>query len=322
MKIKFCLEMRFPRFSKEPRSVGGEAKMFVAEGFAEAAKAHSEGRFKSACNMATALRSFQSFLGGKDLRLCDVGSECMKGYQNWLVASGKSLNTVSCYMRSLRALYRKTGGTCRDAFSKVFTGHVAAAKKAFLPSDIRKIVSLRLQPGTAEAVARDMFLFCLYCQGMPFVDAAFLKSSQLSNGRITYIRRKTRRPVSVELNPLAEAIVMRYRGKNNLYMFPIITSCSPAEAYSQYRSALRRYNLLLKSVAQKAGLEAALSSYVARHTWASIAYKNDVDMQVISRAMGHSRFSTTMSYISDLGNDRLRRANQLVIDECNPRSAP
>lgn len=114
-----------------------------------------------------------------------------------------------------------------------------------------------------------------------------------------------------------ESIIKKYEDKDPVYVFPILKSTNKNSPYVQYQKQLCYYNLSLKRLGRKAGLSRPLTSYVARHTWASIAFQTNVELQTISRAMGHTNPMTTLIYIKELDNHYLATANRKIIMACN-----
>lgn len=267
-------------------------------------------------NYRTAIASVIMF-AGNGVTLADLTADMTEAYQAWLRSRGICLNTVSCYMRSLRAIYNRAveAGIVADArpFRHVFTGKTPTDKRSADIADIRRLLSLKLSHGTPLELARDMFVFSFYAMGMPFVDLAFLKKSQISNGHIIYYRHKTGQRICMAIEPCMAEIMTRHGSASGEYVFPIIRSASPEDAVREYATRLTTYNRALKRLAAMAGMNHTLTSYVARHTWASAAFRSDVDLKVISKAMGHTNPRTTMVYIRELDDSSIEQANRRVI---------
>lgn len=160
-----------------------------------------------------------------------------------------------------------------------------------------------------------MFLFCFYACGMPFVDVAFLKKSQIKGGMLVYHRRKTDQVVQIKLEPCMQEIINRYRSDGSDYVFPFLTSQDEDTAYREYKRKFSYYNKTLKTLGKLAGVDKPLSSYVARHTWATLAFMSSVDMSVIAQALGHTDVKTTRIYVEDIGNGKQNSANKKLLDE-------
>lgn len=150
---------------------------------------------------------------------------------------------------------------------------------------------------------------------MPFVDVAFLKKSQIKGGILVYHRRKTDQVVQIKLEPCMQEIINRYRSDGSDYVFPFLTSQDEDTAYREYKRKFSYYNKTLKTLGKLAGVDKPLSSYVARHTWATLAFMSSVDMSVIAQALGHTDVKTTRIYVEDIGNGKQNSANKKLLDE-------
>ena len=246
----------------------------------------------------------------------------MADYAQWLRQQGISMNTVSCYLRSLRAIYNKVvrryGLEDLDPFKDLFTGHAKTVKRSASDEDIKRLQAMILPRHSVLQLSRDIFFFSLYAQGMPFVDVAFLRNEQIRDGLIVYERHKTGQQIVVKIEGCIQEIINRYSRTDSDFVFPIITTHFPAQAYKQYQSKLRTYNRHLHQLEKIAGLKGSLTSYVVRHTWASLAYDTDIDLAVIASALGHTNTNTTRIYIRDINNRRLAEANQKVLNRIIP----
>ena len=267
-------------------------------------------------NYRTALRSFCHFSGGRVL-MEQIDSPLMERYQQWLHEQHVTPNTISCYMRSLRSLlYRlKPSLKQQSLFDTVYTGKAHTDKRSIPFADIVRIRGLSLSPASPLAFSRDLFLFSFYALGMPFVDIAFLLKSQIHNDHIIYYRHKTGQRICIKLETPIEQIIHRYIRKDSPYVFPILSAGTQADVFRDYENARSRYNRHLRKIGEMAGLAHRLTSYVARHTWASAAYHANIDLSVISKALGHTSPNTTLTYIREIDDERIDQANHLLLNQ-------
>lgn len=265
-------------------------------------------------NYMTALRSLNQFLSSI-AGIKELNQETIKAYERWLRKRKVNLNTISCYMRCLRSLFNKVyiGKSGVNWFNHVFTGRTTTEKRSIQESDIVKLRSLKLKASSFACLVRDLFIFSFYALGMPFVDIAFLKKEQIKDDKLIYYRHKTGQKVTIKLEPCMKEIIKRYSVYEREYVFPIIKSCNHDKAYAEYQLMLNRYNKKVKILAQKAGIQSRLTSYTPRHTWASLAYNNSIDLHVISKALGHTNPQTTLTYIRQIDDTRLEEANHLMV---------
>lgn len=154
-------------------------------------------------------------------------------------------------------------------------------------------------------------------RGLPFVDLAYLRKSDLRGNVITYRRRKTGRSLSVTLTPEAMLLLEKHisRDLSSPYLFSILHSIEGSqEAYREYQLALRSFNQHLELLGQWLGLESKLSSYTARHTWATTAYYCEIHPGIISEAMGHSSITVTETYLKPFRSRKIDEANNRIVD--------
>ena len=275
------------------------------------------GRIGSAKTYRSALASFIKFTAGSEHHPSEITPGLIIRYRNWMVGQRLMENTTSFYMRHLRAVYRMmvAEGLVRDSrpFAGVFTGIAKTRKRAIRESELALIKRVDLSNSAALTFTRDLFMLSFYCMGMPFVDLAYLRKSEVTDHRIVYARKKTGQTISLKLHPKIKAILRRYPSPaSSPYVLPIIKRPGCNER-TQYENALRYANLNLKTIAKLAGVESNISTYTPRHTWASIAKQRQVNLSTISDALGNENESTTQIYLATLDNSHVDRANESII---------
>lgn len=267
-------------------------------------------------------RSFLRFRGEKDVLLDEMTSDLMQEYEAYLKARGITMNTVSFYMRILRAVYNRAVekgiAEQRYPFKHVYTGIDKTTKRALTLKDIRRIKDLNLTLHPLLDFARDMFLFSFYTRGMSFIDMAYLRKSDIKNGILIYRRRKTGQQLSIRWEGCMQEVVDKYdilMPPSSPYLLPIITDPDTQEARQQYKSKLYSVNFNLKRVALRLRLSMPLTTYVARHSWASIAKTKNIPLSVISEGMGHDSEMTTQIYLASLECSVIDNANALILED-------
>jgi integrase len=267
---------------------------------------------------ATALRSFILYLHTTERMPGEFDSTALQGYENHLHNRGLCPNTCSFYLRNLRAMYREAvkRKVCKEThpFEQVYTGIDTTTKRAVSETVIKKILAIDLSKKHAQSFARDMFLFSFYTRGMSFVDMAYLRKSDLRQDLLTYRRKKTKRLLSIRWEPPMQEIVSRYNDDTSPYMLPIIKD-PHGDTRKQYKTMEHAVNRSLKKLGKTLKLDIPLTTYVARHSWASIACSKDVSVETISKALGHESERTTRIYLADLGHNAIDHANRLVLSE-------
>ena len=276
-------------------------------------------RIRTSETYTATLSSFMKFRDGQDILLCEIDSDTMMLYEAWLKGKGICPNTISFYMRILRAVYNcaveKELVEQRYPFKHVYTGVDKTVKRAVSLKVIKRIKELDLTLKPNLDYARDMFLFSFYTRGMSFIDMAYLKKSDLKNGVLTYRRKKTNQQLNIRWKKCMAEIVTKYKGCSaTQYLLPIITNPLTDERI-QYRNAIYRVNTALKIIAKMVRISIPLSMYCARHGWASIAKSKNIPLSVISEGMGHDSEETTRIYLASLDSNVIDKANSLILKE-------
>lgn len=259
--------------------------------------------------------SFIRFCGYKEISFVDVDSSLMLAYELYLREKGVCPNTSSFYMRNLRAIYNRAveqGLTIqRYPFRYVYTGIAKTVKRAVSLDVIREILSLELMDKSAD-FARDIFMFSFYTRGMSFVDIAYAKKNDLQNGILSYYRRKTGKQLFVRWEQPMQDIIDKYDTSDSPYLLPVIRD-KDMDDKKQYKNALRLVNKKLKLIGEMIGLNIPLTTYVARHCWATIARNKNISISIISEAMGHNSESTTRIYLDSLDASLVDDANKTIM---------
>lgn len=276
------------------------------------------GKLRTAETYTATLRSFMRFRNDADVLLDEITPELIAMYEAYLQNNGVVRNTSSFYMRILRAVYNRAVGKDlvrqRNPFKNVYTGVDKTVKRALPLSAIRRIKNLDLTRLPKLEFARDMFLFSFYTRGMSFIDMAFLKKTDLQNGYLKYRRHKTKQQLLIRWEKCMQEILDKYNPHESPYLLPIIKVAEQNER-KQYGNALREVNNKLKEIAKTICLPIPLSTYVARHSWASIAKSKNVPISVISEGMGHDSEMTTQIYLSSLDSSAIDHANSLILKD-------
>ena len=259
------------------------------------------GRLGTAKTYRDALMSFSRFRNGEDLTIDALDAETMNLYEAWLKGRGVKRNSSSCYLRTLRTLYRKaveTGLTTdKHIFRHVFTGFAKTAKRAIPLGSLRAIRQLQLSEGS------------------------YLKKDDIRNGQLHYSRKKTGQELTVGWESVMQDIVDNYihLTKGSPYLLPIITKTDGTERRQdgterrQYERMEHKVNYYLKKIGTMVGLQASLTTYTGRHTWASILRDMGTSLSVISKGLGHESLKTTQIYLSSIDMEGVVKANRKMI---------
>ena len=297
------------------------------------------GKVRTSETYTTTLNSFMAFRDEQDVPLDGINSDMMLMYEAYLKARGVRMNTISFYMRNLRAVYNRAvekGLTPQNnPFRHVYTGVDKTVKRAIPIKDIKALKELDLSMKPSLDFARDMFMFSFYTRGMSFVDMAYLKKTDLQNGILTYRRRKTGQELTIKWEKCMAEIIAKYPENKTDFLLPIIkgegsgrnseshqtclngrvvTDEGEANERRQYDNALHLVNYRLKELSTMLKLQRPLTMYVARHSWASAAKAKNVPLSVISEGMGHDSEATTQIYLASLETSVVDKANKMILE--------
>ena len=274
-------------------------------------------RLGTALNYEKTMKNFVKFLGGVNLPFSAMTEQVIADYNAFLVQRGMVRNSISFYMRIMRAVYNKAVRQKlveqSHPFTEVYTGIDRTRKRAVSESVISQLYKLNLAEGTPLALARDIFIFSYCTRGMAFVDIAYQKRENIQNGVICYARRKTGQLLSVRIEPSIQRIIDRYSSALSPYVFPILTSTETKPAYEEYQVAINNHNRQLRRLSKMLPAGCKLTSYTSRHSWATAARNHNVPISVISAGMGHTSEQTTQIYLTMLENSVIDDANQGLI---------
>lgn len=275
------------------------------------------GKIRTGETYATTLNSFMRFRKNKDVILDEIDTDLMIAYEAFLKQQNISMNTISFYMRILRAVYNRAAAERKlsirlNPFKQVYTGIPKTTKRAIPLKMIKQIKELDLAFHPSLEYARDMFLFSFYTRGMSFIDMAYLRKEDLKNGLLTYRRKKTGQQLYIKWESCMQNLLNKYPPNSSPYLLPIIRKEGDDER-RQYKNALLRINIHLKKIGEQSKLSMPLTMYVARHSWASIARSKNIPVSTISEGMGHDSEKTTRIYLASLDTTVVDRANRLVL---------
>lgn len=266
------------------------------------------------------------FRGGKDFTFPDITTSFIVRFDEYLSMSGMKPNSVFVPMRTFKTLVnsaRKEDLVKEDFnpfkdFSFTKYRRDKPHKRAILREEIRKIEHLELTPGTQLYLARDYFIFIYYCAGINFIDLAYLKKENIRDNRLIYIRRKTKEMINVVLLPPAQQILSYYQEQHSNsegYLFPILNETHASAESKDYRidKVLKQVNKALKTLAEQAGIAINLTTYVARHSFATNMKSSGVSTAIISQALGHESERTTQIYLDSFGNTIMDEAMKSIL---------
>ena len=276
-----------------------------------------QGQHRTSETYSTTLNSFKRFRADIDVYLEDIDSELMEAYENHLKQNNLSPNTISFYMKHLRAVYKRAvdDELVRDKnpFKRVSTSIEKTAKRAISLKALKRLKAMDLSDNSSKRFARDIFLFSFYTRGMSFVDIAYLQKTILTGDVSSYGRRKPNQPLKIGWEPDMQEILKRYEADTSSpYLFSIIKDAegNPRKQYQNMQFLINRH---LKEIGKGLGLHQPLTMYCARHSWASIAHEEGIPLSIISEGMGHDSEKTTQIYLASLKTEVIDKANRKIL---------
>jgi integrase/recombinase XerD len=256
-------------------------------------------------------------LMGENYSICDVSDEVVNVFIHKMTAQGLSVNSRGVHLRALRALINKAikigiYDEPKYPFKNITIRTQKTRKRAVNKDVIHMVEEIDVSKENNLQLYKDLFMFSFYCRGMNFVDLAYLQVKNIEGERLNYRRQKTGQQFTVKMTDKAKVIVNRYSDLkiSNAYIFPIIFRVG--NEYLDYKNALRLMNKKLKRISELLNLDSALSTYVSRHSWATIAKRSGISTSVISEGMGHVTELITQVYLDSFENDVLDNANDLI----------
>ena len=267
----------------------------------------------------------------KDLTFIDITKDWLKNYENFMTEQkGRSLTTVSMYVRTLRAIFNKAIDEKeleKDYYPfgkrKYQVPATNNVKKALNKDGLKAL--FQIVPNSPEQVkAKDFWFFSYACNGMNIKDIALLRYKDIQNEKIEFYRAKTRitskgnlKPITVYLNDFSKSIIKKY-GKESQnkedFIFNVINeSMTPEQRQVAIKNFTRFINQHLKKLCRLNGLSEDISTYSARHSFASNFVVGGATIVDVMESLGHSNIQTTQNYLRSFDSETKKElANSLM----------
>ncbi len=277
-----------------------------------------ENRLGYALSVRQVYNSLVKYRGHLDFYFSDIDSSWLKGYERWLRKQQLSENTIGIRFRTLRALYNYAvveGHVQSESYPfkrfKVSKFHKVTAKRAITKEQVKQIMSIDTSSFRLyKRLAVDMFIFSYLMGGINFTDMSMLTYDNIEGDRLLYVRQKTNKTIILPLMDEAVAIIYKYRSEKNKYIFPILDNRKRTALQTKYRiyDILSKVNKHLESIGKDLGIELKITTYVARHSYATVLKRSGVATSIISESLGHSSERVTQFYLDSFENDTLNNA--------------
>ncbi|NDW11134.1 site-specific integrase [Dysgonomonas sp. 520] len=275
-----------------------------------------EGRLKYASTFKELKNSLIEFNYHLDILFSDIDVTWLKNYEAWLRGKGLAYNSIGVRFRTLRAIYNKAieDNIVKQEYYpfkvfKVSKLHEDTVKRAISKSDIEKIINYKSDREYTQ-LSIDLFFFSYLCAGINFTDIAYLTKDNILDDRLVYTRKKTKKLIKIPLQEKALLIVSKYSQVNNHYLFPILSNFHKTDQQKMNRinKTLRKVNKSLRAIGEELKIPITLTTYVARHSFATVLKRSGVSTSIISESLGHSNEKVTQIYLDSFENSQINEA--------------
>lgn len=262
----------------------------------------------------------------KNLQFADVTPELLNAYERKMIGKGNSITTVSMYLRCLRALFNQkdiTGAIYPFGKNKYIIPTGKNIKKALTLEEIGMLYNYEAKSGSREQQAQDYWMFLYLCNGMNVKDFCLLKWKNINGEILTYERSKTKSnkkeqsEIKVSLKAETREIMSRWGVKTlskEDYIFPHLKKGMTAEQQRRvYQDLTKLINKYIKRIAQNVGIEKEVTTYYARHSFATVLKRTGVSTEMISELLGHSNLSVTENYLDSFENEKIHEQTNVLI---------
>ena len=260
--------------------------------------------------------SLIKFNGHLNLYFSDIDVSWLRKYEIWLRSDGIAENTIGIRFRTLRMMYNiaiteKIVNPEHYPFHtyKVSKLHEETAKRALTKSDIQKVIDYHSSKSHIQ-LAIDIFTFTYFMGGINFVDIAFLTNTNIVENQLVYYRKKTGKLIKLPIQPKAMELICKYQNANSEYLFPILFSYHTTEQQiaNRIHKVITKVNTQLKKLGKELKIQIDITTYVARHSFATVLKRSGVSTSIISESLGHSSEKVTRIYLDSFENSQISEA--------------
>lgn len=287
----------------------------------------AEGRISTAVSYGCATRSLIKFIKKEHLDFENVNIPFLNDYEKWMLSENNSTTTIGIYLRNLRAVFRdaeKKGYVKQGIYPFGKDKYVIPSgrniKKALTLHEVGLIAKYMIKEGTSECRYRDYWLFSYLCNGINVKDITQLKYSNISKAGdiISFVRAKTQRETKGNVRPITIAVTKEIgriidiwgnkSGNHDTYIFPILEKgLTPEQQYYRIQRVTKLINKYMGGIAEKLELKNKVTSYTARHSFATVLKRSGASIEYISESLGHSNIATTENYLADFEIEEKRK---------------
>lgn len=335
----------FEVFEKKLLRRKGDGKNVIYHYQKQIAELKGLGRYGSAESYESSLKSIKEYISNETgISTKQTGTKkeitkipfnkitplFLKKYENYMVQKAKSKTTIGIYLRALRAVFNvaiKENEVSEDIYpfgkGKYKIPKGKAVKKALSKPQLKVLLNAEAQTPEQEK-AKDFWLFSFICNGMNIKDIALLKYKNIQDNRIKFERAKTEHTVDeqtivqVHLTELAKSIIEKYGNKNTSpeqFVFPILDKRMNKESMQRKIKLFTRYvNQHIKKIAKANDLPDEISTYWARHSFATLSIQGGANMEFVKEAFGHQNITTTQNYFAGFEDETKKQIVESLLN--------
>ncbi len=269
---------------------------------------------------------YEDYLSGKELLFIDITTSWLKKFERWMYEQGKSKSTVGIYMRNIRVLFNlaiKKHKIKADYPFLEYRPKAASGRKLALTAHQIRLIADYETKDPVEIFYRDLFMFSFLSNGMNLSDIARLRYSNVDHNSIVFVREKTKNKdrqtdIKVPITIQMQVIIDRHSNKavgHDAYLFPILKpKMSDQRLYMEIKQFTKMLNKRLRNIARSVGITESISSYTARHSWATISKNSGASTEFIKESLGHSNVLVTEKYLKSF-EDTTRKEHSDKIEK-------
>jgi integrase len=285
----------------------------------------SEGRISTAMSYECSIKSIKKFTEKDKLEFERADVHFFNQYEKWMLKKNNSNTTISMYVRNIRTIFNEAerAGLIKQGLypfgkDKYVIPGGRNVKKALTIKEVGLIANYKVKEGSSEHRYRDYWLFSYLCNGINVKDIANLKYANIDGEVIKFVRAKTQREnkanqrtitvvISKELGKIIDTWGNKPGAKEN-YIFPILEDgLTPEQEYATIRQATKLINRYVSNIAECIGIINKVTTYTARHSFATVLKRTGAPLEYISESLGHSNLATTENYLADFEIDEKRK---------------
>jgi len=281
---------------------------------------HQDKKYDFNCRKKVVTR-YDTYLSGKPLLFVDITPAWLKKFDRYLSNQKKKKSTIGIYCRNIRSLFnvaiKEHKVKAEYPFHKYKPKTATKRKIAMSAEEVSQIANYHTDD-PREQFYRDIFMFSFLACGINMTDIARLRYSDIKENELVFVRKKTEseeqneESLSIPITRQMQVIIDTHGNRavgHDAFIFPILRpDMNEEQKFTEVRQLVKQVNTYLKRIAKAVGIDKNVSSYVARHSWATISKNSGASVEFISEQLGHSSTKVTTRYLK--GFEKATRERQ------------